>query len=120
MAEQRRSERLSSWLHATYATGNGNKTFTTVTRNVGDGGVSLLTDRQFNQGTQLKIEVQFHNHKPVTFTGEVRWSQPLLLSGTTSGPRAFESGIRFIDINPEDKKQILLYTVLSPSPSPTT
>ena len=114
--EQRRSDRLSSWLHATYLI-DGGKAVNTLTRNASEGGIALFTERPFDMGTVLRVEIRFHDHKPVTFAGEVRWSRPLVLQGSDQVPRAFETGVRFVEISPEAKKLIMLYTVLTPPPT---
>jgi c-di-GMP-binding flagellar brake protein YcgR len=114
--EQRRADRLSSWLHATYATGPGEKAVNALTRNTSEGGIAMITERSFEPGTALCIEIRFHHQKPALFTGEVRWSRPLVLLGGDPLPRAYETGVRFLDIDAESKKRIMLFTVLSPPP----
>ena len=120
MDDQRRADRLRSWLHATYRVpSEGDKIYNSVTRNASEGGMGLLTEREFEPGTALRIEVRCANHRPITCTAEVRWSKPLVLAGQDEGPRAFETGVRFSEITPEDRKSILLYTVLRPPPAVT-
>lgn len=121
MQDKRRSDRLGSWLHATYqATGSGEQPYNSLTRNVSEGGIGLFTDRPFDTGAKLQIEIACGNQKLIRFSGEVRWSRPLVLSGADGPPRAFETGIRFVDITPEDQKQLMLYTVLNPPPAAST
>ncbi len=118
MQERRRATRLGAWLHATYTIpGAEEKPSNALVRTTSEGGISLFTERALAPGTLVRVEVRFPNQRPVTFTAEVRWSQPLLLAGASPGSRAHETGMVFRDIAPEDRKTIMLYTVLSP---PTT
>jgi hypothetical protein len=118
MQERRRSTRLGSWLHAAYAVpGASDQPSNAIVRTTSEGGVSLFTDRALAPGTLVRVEVHRPPQRPVTFTAEARWSQPLLLASAPQVPRAYEVGMEFHEIAPEDRKAIMLYTVLSP---PTT
>ena len=117
MEDRRRSYRLNAWLHAYYRIAGSEQPFNAMTRNVGAGGVALLTERRLECGTPLQVEVKFSDREPITFTAAVAWSEALIRPGMGDQPRAFETGLRFVDITPENRKQILLFTVLSPPPS---
>ena len=118
MQERRRATRLGAWLHAAYTIpGVEGKPSNALVRTTSEGGVSLFTERPMKSGTLVRVEMRFPNQRPVTFTAEARWSQPLLLADASHAPRAYETGMVFRDIAPEDRKTVMLYTVLSP---PTT
>ena len=116
--ERRKFTRVSSWLYASYVEGTG-PTFNTLTNNLSEGGLSLFTEKALNAGTVLKIEVRVSDRKPLHCTAEVIWSEPLTLRGRALPPRAFETGLRFLQVSPEDAKQLMLYAVLSPPPAIT-
>jgi hypothetical protein len=115
--ERRRFERLGSWLHSTYRAAGADKATNTLTKNISEGGVGFFTERWCRAGEMLEIEVRSGGHRPVRFSARVAWSEPLLLPRIPDFPRAFETGVHFVDIRPEDQKQLLLYTVLSPPPT---
>ena len=118
MQERRRATRLGSWLYALYTVpGTSAKPSNALIRTTSEGGVSIFSERAFEPGTVVRMEVRFPNQRPVTFTAEAQWSRPLILEQGPPAARAYETGLEFRDITPDDRKAILLYTVLSP---PTT
>ena len=120
MEERRRATRLGAWLHAVYTLhGASDKPTIALVRTASEGGISLLTGQPLNAGVVVRIEVQCPGRRPIAFTAEVRWCKPLGLPGDPKPPRAYEAGMQFRDITPDDRKAILLYTVLSP-PAPMT
>ena len=118
MEERRRATRLGAWLHAVYTLrGASDKPTIALVRTASEGGISLLTGQPLNAGAVARIEVRCPGRRSITFTAEVRWSKPLGLPDSSKAPRAYETGMQFQDITSEDRKAILLYTVLSP-PAP--
>ena len=116
MEERRRATRLGTWLHAVY-TLPGAPPAIALVRTASEGGVSLLTSQPLQAGAVARVEVRCPGRRSITFTAEVRWSKPLGLPDSSKAPRAYEAGMQFQDITAEDRKAILLYTVLSP-PAP--
>ena len=118
MEERRRATRLGAWLHAVYTLPEApDKSTIALIRTTSEGGVSLLTGQPLKAGAVARIEVRCPGRKPISFSAEVRWCKPLGLPGDPKQPRAYEAGMQFRDITPDDRRAILLYTVLSP-PSP--
>ena len=109
MDERRRFVRFQAWLTASYSVVGEQKSLETVTRNVSAGGVGFLTRSRLAPGTLLEIAVSFpEERRTVRFTGEVCWSGPLLLEGSSPNPpRGFETGVRFVRIAPEDARFLL-------------
>ena len=103
--------RLQSWLTASYQVIGESKPLESVTRNTSAGGVGFFTKARLAPGIILDITVVFPDERrTVRFTGEVCWSGPLLLEGKTANPpRAFETGIRFLRISPEDQAFLMNY-----------
>jgi hypothetical protein len=117
MEERRRSTRLGAWLHATYTIpGADVRASNGLVRSTSEGGISLVTERDIAPGAVVRVEIHMPNQRTVSFTTEARWTQPLLL-GQEGETRGYETGMAFRDITPEDRKAVMLYTVLSP---PTT
>ena len=119
MEERRRATRLGAWLHAIYTLpGAVEKPTTALIRTTSEGGISLLTGLAMAPGAVAHVQVTFPGRRTLAFTAEVRWCKPLTLPGIDQPARAYEAGMQFRDITPDDRKAILLYTVLSP-PAPT-
>ena len=118
MEERRRATRLGAWLHAVYTLpGAATRPTSALIRTTSEGGMSLLTGLAMTPGVVASVQLMFPGRRTLMFTAEVRWCKPLGLPGDPKPPRAYEAGLRFQDITPDDRKTILLYTVLSP-PSP--
>ena len=118
MEERRRATRLGAWLNAVYTVpGSAGKPASGLVRTTSEGGISLLTGQSLTPGVVAQVTVSCLGRPPIAFTAEVRWCQPLKLPGDSQPPRAHEVGMQFRDITPDDRKAILLYTVLSP-PAP--
>jgi c-di-GMP-binding flagellar brake protein YcgR len=110
MDDRRQFIRLSSRLKASCNVLGDNESLGTLTRNVSGGGMSLFTKVRVPTGTVVGIEVFFPGRvAPVRFTAEVVWSGALIQSGEGGEQRAFETGVRFLDIAPEDRAFILQY-----------
>ena len=118
MEERRQFVRLSTQLHASYRVIellNQPKRLA-LTRNVGGAGISLFTDVSLAAGTVLEVDVMFPSRRSlIHFTGEVMWSGPLVLEGANDPPRAFETGVRFLDIAPKDRAFIVQYATMPTS-----
>jgi hypothetical protein len=112
MEDRRRFMRLQSWLTASYQVVGESKPLESITRNTSAGGVGFFTTSRLAPGTLLEITLAFPDQRrTIRFTGEVRWSGPLLLHGTPPNPpRAFETGVRFLRILPEDQAFLLKLT----------
>ena len=108
MDERRKFVRLSSRLNANYEIIGSGQTRHAMTGNVGGGGASLFTESRLAPGTLLRVEIAADDRpQPVRFTAEVVWSGALLLEDGDARPRAFETGVRFIDISETDRAFLL-------------
>lgn len=113
--ERRRFVRLNSSLPVIYKPVGEDTGFTSLTRNVGGGGIGLFTERRVAPGTMLEIEVAFPNRPaPIRFRGTVIWSGELILKEGDTTPRAYEAGVRFLDITEDDREYILRFASLRP------
>ena len=114
--------RLQSWLTASYQVVGERKPLESITRNTSAGGVGFLTKSRLAPGVILDVTVVFPDERrTVRFTGDVCWSGPLLLeSKPPKLPRAFETGIRFLRISPEDQTFLLNYAPDRPADGPAS
>src|SRR3989338_4857721 len=114
MEERRKFVRLQSRLKAKCWVLGTQEPLSTLSRNIGGGGISLFTKRRQAPGTVLGIEVYFPERLvPVRFTGEVIWSGELITSGAQDALNTYETGVQFLDISPEDRTYILKYAEIS-------
>lgn len=120
MEERRRFVRLQAWLTASYQVVGESKPLESITRSTSAGGVGFFTESRLAPGAILEVTLAFPNQqRTVRFTGEVRWSGPLLLAGRSPNPpRAFETGIQFLRISPEDQAFLLNYAPERPADGP--
>ena len=77
----------------------------TVTENIGTGGVCVILDREFSRLT--KVFVRLHlidSSPPIECHGKICWivkSHTLFKKGNR-----YDTGIQFLDMNPDDKRLI--------------
>ncbi len=110
MDERRQFVRIGTRLKASCQVLGSEEPLGTLTRNIGGGGMSIFTKRRLPTGTILGVEVFFPGRlEPVRCTGEVVWSGELITSGLAGEPEGFETGLRFLDITPEDRALLLKY-----------
>ena len=111
MEDRRRFVRLQSWLTASYEVVGERKPLESITRNTSAGGVGFLTKSRLAPGTILDVTLVFPDEqRTIRFRGEVCWSGSLLFEGKPPNPpRAFETGIRFLRVSPEDERFLLDY-----------
>ena len=115
MDERRKFLRVGMRLKANCQVLGSEEPLTSLTRNVGGGGMSVFTKRRLPVGTVLGVEVFFPGRvAPVRFTGEVVWSGELITSGQPGEPEGFETGVRFLDITREDREFLLKYAETNP------
>ena len=109
MKERRQFVRFRSWLTAHYNVVGTPQPLQSVARNTSPAGIGFLTKSRLAPGTVLEVSLEFPDQRrTVRFTGEVRWSGPLLLAGESSEPpRAFETGLRFIQISADDQSFLM-------------
>ena len=118
MKERRKFVRLHSRLNVNYKVVYLPENIRSLSKDVSGGGVRIETEDPLAQGTLLQIEVKFPDKpKLIRFTGEVMWSQ-LLKRVTLDGPPAFDTGLQFVKIDPEDQEYILTHAQMYGSQSP--
>ncbi len=117
--EQRRFARLFINVPVTYLILPDGSVEQSVTRDVGGGGVCLFVDEPLQKEALLRVEIKLPEQGPsITFVGEVAWCQEYELVGKTTGgdvhqDRLIQTGLKFMQIDPEDRKTLLRYCQLS-------
>ena len=110
MEERRKFVRLYSRLKAKCWVLGTEEPLSLLSRNIGGGGISMFTKRRLPPGSVVGIEVYFLGRlAPIRFTGEVVWSGELITAGTEDALNTYETGVKFLDITPEDRDFILKY-----------
>ncbi|MDP3768147.1 MAG: PilZ domain-containing protein, partial [Dehalococcoidia bacterium] len=108
--------RLSARLKTTCQVLGAENPLATLTKDVSGGGMSLFTKAQMAPGTVVGLDVRFPGREgSIRFTAQVMWSGELI--SETPGPEGarFETGVRFLDIAPEDHAFILRYAEHPPA-----
>ena len=119
MEERRHFFRLPARLVVRYAIANSSASHTSVTLNTSGGGIGFFTESLLAPGTRLHVTVDFPERKqPVAFTAAVIWSGKLLLDRHDERPRAYETGVRFLEIAPKDQAFLMQYSTSTALPKP--
>jgi c-di-GMP-binding flagellar brake protein YcgR len=114
MEEHRQFVRLDTRLELTYNLLPSGSPQRTITRNVSAGGLCLVSDRVLTPGSQLQISMQLPDHQaPIHFIGEVVWSDPYEIIGKTERQHAVETGLRFVEISPDDRDALMRHVILT-------
>ena len=104
--EHRREDRKAeeNRVHIKVQSGDGEKTFYALTKDISSGGMKILTDENLEVGTEMEIELSLSRiHKIVNVRGAVRWTNSLYDGGL------FEVGMEFVDTPPERVLFLLEY-----------
>ena len=110
MEERRKFVRLQSRLKAKCWVLGTEEPLSSLSRNIGGGGISVFTKRRLAPGTVLGIAVHFPTRAvPIRFTGEVIWSGKLIAMTAREAATPYETGVRFLKITPDDRDFILRY-----------
>ena len=101
--DRRIFERLDGIVNIRYAVRSRDKVKAeTLPRNIGGGGVGLCITEKLAPGTLMELEITVpDNPQKVIFgVGEVLWAKPFGVIQTEQNVNLFETGIKFVDIDP--------------------
>jgi c-di-GMP-binding flagellar brake protein YcgR len=108
MEERRRFVRLSARLEMSYTVLPSGTVKQTVSKDVGGGGVCLLTEKPLAQGTQLQMAMNLPGREqPINAIAEVVWSEQHEVIGKTDRQRSVEVGIRSVEMAPQDQEALM-------------
>ena len=116
--EQRRFIRIRSRLTVFIKYLDTGKVQRALTEDVSARGLCLVTETVLTPGTKLELELKLPDRDArITFTGEVMWSKPIGGKPLKSYelPTA-ETGVKFVNIDPNDEKLLMLYARLNAPP----
>ncbi len=126
MDERRKFVRLDTRLGVTYTVLQTGAVGQTVSKDIGGGGVCVFTEHVLPPGTRLQVAMQVPGVEgPVHFIAEVMWSEQYEIIGRTEHRRAVETGVRFVEIAPQDQQVVMQHVILNlqqrfvPGPPPT-
>ncbi len=115
MGDRRKFVRLHSRIRAAYQSLGKEDPLETLTKNVSGGGLSVFTKVRQAPGTILGLELHFPGRiAPVRFTAQVVWSGEVIADAPVDPDRAYETGVRFLDIEPEDREFLLKFAEANP------
>ncbi len=90
-----------------------------LTRDIGGGGVCLLTETALGLGTEVKLEVQLPDReKPIACQAVVIWNRtiPPPADAPEGSKPALETGMSFLQIEPKEKALLTQYAHLNAVP----
>ena len=115
--EQRRFIRIHSRLMTFIKFPDTGKVRRALTRDVSAGGICLVTEELLKPGTPLEVELKLPDRdSPIRFTAEVMWSKPVGEPHKSYENPTAETGVRFVTIDPNDQKQLMLYAKVNAPP----
>lgn len=80
--------------------------FNSYTENISEGGVKVFLEEKLNISTVVDMELSLANdEEPIKCKGELIWVQEIP-PDQTEKESLFDTGIKFIEINEQDKKKI--------------
>lgn len=114
MEERRKFVRLDTRLKVSYTVVPAGQVQEAKTRNISEGGVCIFTDSEMDSGTQLAMTIHLPDRPtPIQCIAEVMWNEPYEVIGKGLRYRCVESGVRFVEISPEDLEAIKQHVILS-------
>ncbi|TRZ49028.1 MAG: hypothetical protein D4S01_09355 [Dehalococcoidia bacterium] len=114
MAENRRIfQRLDGIVNVRYAvSGRDEQRIETLPRNIGGGGIGICLTERLQSGTLVELEITIPDNpqKAVLAKGEVLWTRPFGILKARQEVKLYETGIRFINIDPISIGRVYTYS----------
>lgn len=80
-------------------------------KNISATGICIVTKERFESGTNLGMNFFLPDYdEPIYAIGKVVWIKEIKLSDSSAGT-AFDAGVRFLKIKPDDRDKINQYVV---------
>ena len=101
--DKRIFQRLEGIINVRYGVkGRDKEKIETLPRNIGGGGVSICLTEKLQPGTLLELEITVPDNprKVILGSGEILWTRPFGLIEAEQTVSLYETGVKFIDINP--------------------
>lgn len=107
MEERRRFVRLDARAEVACTVLPSGTSQRAATRDLGAGGIRLVTEQAIAPGTQLQVAISLPGREqPVNALAEVIWSEQHELIGKGDRRRSVESGARCVEIAPSDQEAL--------------
>lgn len=117
MEERRQFVRLDTRSEVRYTMLPDGTAATSVSKDIGGGGICLFAERTMPPGTRLQVALQLPGREqPVNFTAEVVWSEQYEVIGKGERQRSVEVGLQFVEIAPQDREAVMQHVILSLKP----
>lgn len=117
MQERRQFVRLDMRVEVTYTVLPATQGTRSVTKNIGGGGICFYADEVVPPGTLVQVVMRIPDRElPVTFTGEVIWSERYEVISKGVHRRAGEVGVQFVNIDEEDQQALVEHVLSSLQP----
>ena len=114
MEERRKFVRLDTRLNISYSVLSAGEVKRTVAKNIAGDGLCIISEQLLSIGSRLQVVMKLPDReKEINFVAEVVWSEAYELIGKSERRKAAESGLRFVEISPEDKEAIMQHVILS-------
>ena len=121
MEERRKFVRLDTRVDITCTVLPSGKVERTVTKDMSGGGICIFTENVLPPGTRLQVAMKLPgSEQPVNFIAETVWSEAYEMIGKTERRRAVETGVRFLEISPNDQDAVMQYVILNLQPQSGT
>ena len=101
--DRRIFQRLNGIVNVRYAVrGRDKRRAESLPRNIGGGGVGICLTENLQPGTTIELEITVPDNprKLILGVGEVLWTKPFGAIKTDQDISLFETGIKFINIDP--------------------
>ena len=115
--ERRRFIRIHSRLMVIVKFLDTGKVRRALTKNISAGGICLVTEELLKTGTQVEVELKLPDRdKAILLMGIVKWSKPIGEPPKPYENPTAETGVEFVQIDPDDQRQLMFYAKLNTPP----
>jgi len=109
--ERRRYPRLRASIVEYYPIENSSAKEITFTENLGGGGICFLASEKLQVGTMIFLKIYLPiASQPILAKGRVVWTKESSFLDSRNR-QSYDLGVEFIEIDEEDRKKILDYTL---------
>ena len=115
--ERRRFIRVGARLLTFVRTQDTGKTVRVLTKDIGGGGISFVSEEPLEKDMLVTVEVKLPDREqPIAFLAAVAWSLPVKEATKSYGRSAWEVGVKFVSIDPKEQALMVQYAALNALP----
>lgn len=111
--DRRVFQRLDGIVNVRYAVrGRDKDKIESLPRNIGGGGLGICLAEKLQAGTVLELEITVPDdpQKVISGVGQVTWTKTFGIIKSDPGVNLYETGVKFIDINPISVGRVYTYS----------